>query len=49
MYTIDAKSGQFQLGTDGNTYNGWKPANDTTRQALRDGGWSEFSSAGVLK
>ena len=26
MYTIDAKSGQFQLGTDGNTYNGWKPA-----------------------
>ena len=48
MYTIDAKSGQFQLGTDGNTYNGWKPANDTTRQALRDGGWSEFSSAGVL-
>ena len=48
MYTIDAKSGQFQLGTDGNTYNGWKPADDTTRQALRDGGWSEFSSAGVL-
>lgn len=48
MYTIDAKSGQFQLGTDGNTYNGWKPANDTTRQALRDGGWSEFSNAGVL-
>ena len=48
MYTIDAKSGQFQLGTDGNTYNGWKPANDTTRQALRDGGWSEYSAAGVL-
>lgn len=48
MYVIDAKSGQFQFGTDGGTYNGWKPANDTTRQALRDGGWSEYSNAGVL-
>ena len=48
MYVIDAKSGQFQFGTDGSTFNGWKPANDTTRQALRDGGWSEYSSAGVL-
>lgn len=48
MYVIDAKSGQFQFGTDGGSYNGWKPANDTTRQALRDGGWSEYSAAGVL-
>lgn len=48
MYVIDAKSGQFQFGTDGSTFNGWKPANDTTRQALRDGGWSEYSAAGVL-
>lgn len=48
MYAIDALSGQFQFGTDGATYNGWKPANDTTRQRLRDGGWSEFSAAGVL-
>ncbi len=48
MYAIDAKSGQFQFGTDGGTYNGWKPANDATRQMLRDGGWSEYSSAGVL-
>lgn len=48
MYTIDARSGQFQFGTDGSTYNGWKPANDATRQMLRDGGWSEFSAAGVL-
>lgn len=49
MYTIDALSGQFQFGTDGSTYSGWKPANDATRQMLRDGGWSEFSSAGVLQ
>lgn len=48
MYAIDAKSGQFQFGTDGQTFSGWKPANDATRQALRDGGWSEYSAAGVL-
>lgn len=48
LYAIDALSGQFQFGTDGSTYNGWKPANDATRQMLRDGGWSEYSNAGVL-
>lgn len=48
MYTIDAKSGQYIFGFDGGTYSGWKPADDTTRQMLRDGGWSEYSSAGVL-
>jgi len=47
-YAIDAKSGQFQFGTDGQTFNGWKPADDATRQMLRDGGWSEYSNAGVL-
>lgn len=48
MYAIDALSGQFQFGTDGSTFSGWKPANDTTRQMLRDGGWSEYNSSGVL-
>ena len=48
MYAIDALSGQFQFGTDGATFSGWKPANDATRQMLRDGGWSEFSAAGLL-
>jgi len=48
MYAIDALSGQFQFGTDGQTFSGWKPANDTTRQMLRDGGWDEYSSTGVL-
>jgi hypothetical protein len=48
MYAIDALSGQFQFGTDGATPNGWKPSNDATRQRLRDGGWSEYTSAGVL-
>jgi hypothetical protein len=48
MYAIDALSGQFQFGTDGATFSGWKPFDNTTRQMLRDGGWSEFNSAGAL-
>jgi hypothetical protein len=48
MYAIDALSGQFQFGTDGATFSGWKPANDATRQMLRDGGWSEYSAAAAL-
>ena len=47
-YAIDALSGQFQVGTDGTTFSGWTFADDTTRNALRDGGWSEYSAAGVL-
>lgn len=49
MYAIDALSGQFQFGTDGASFNGWKPADDATRQMLRDGGWSEYSNAGALQ
>lgn len=49
IYAIDALSWQFQFGTDGSTYNWWKPANDTTRQMLRDGWWSEYSAAWVLQ
>lgn len=48
MYVIDAKSGQFQFGTDGGSFSGWKPASDATRQMLRDGGWDEYSAAGAL-
>ena len=48
FYAIDALSGQFQIGTNGQTFNGWKPANDATRQMIRDGGWSEFSASGAL-
>ena len=47
VYAIDALSGQFQIGTDGSTYSGWTFATDATRQMLRDGGWSEYSAAGV--
>ncbi len=51
MYAIDALSGQFQIGTDGATYSGWKFSDvdsNATRNMLRDGGWSEYSAAGVL-
>ena len=49
MNVLDARSGQFIIGQDpGGSYNGWKPADDTTRQMIRDAGWSEYSNAGVL-
>jgi hypothetical protein len=49
MNAIDALSGQYSFGVDpGGNYNGWKPASDATRQMLRDGGWNEYSNAGVL-
>ena len=49
MNAIDALSGQYYFGVDaGGNYNGWKPADDATRNMLRDGGWREYSSAGVL-
>lgn len=49
VYAIDALSGQFQIGTDGATYSGWTWYDDTTRNMLRDGGWSEYSSGGALQ
>ena len=48
FYAIDALSGQFQIGTDGSTFSGWTFANDASRQMMRDGGWSEYNSSGVL-
>ena len=47
MYAIDALSGQFQFGTDGSSFSGWGPLDDTTRQALRDGGWDEYNNVGT--
>jgi hypothetical protein len=49
MNILDARSGQYIFGQDpGGSYNGWKPANDATRQMIRDAGWSEFSNVGAL-
>jgi len=47
MYALDALSGQYQIGTDGSTFSGWTWADTNTRNALRDGGWSEYNAAGV--
>lgn len=50
MNAIDALSGQYEIGVDaGGNYNGWTPKDDATRNTLRDGGWSEYSSAGFLQ
>lgn len=49
MYVIgDPRAGMFAIGYDGSIYSGWKPANDATRQVIRNIGWSEYSAAGVL-
>lgn len=42
MYAIDALSGQYAIGTDGATYSTWTWYDDTTRNMLRDGGWTEY-------
>lgn len=44
----DPRAGMFVWGFDGAAYNGWKPGNDATRTYIRDAGWSEYSSGGVL-
>ena len=44
----DPRAGMFAFGYDGANYNGWGPEDDATRQMIRNIGWSEFSSAGVL-
>ena len=48
LNAIDAVSGQYQIGTDGQNFSGWTFANTNTRNALRDAGWSEFDDAGNL-
>lgn len=49
FYALDNLSGQYQVGTDGSTFNGWTFADTSTRNAIRDAGWSEYSAAGVLQ
>ena len=48
FYALDVLSGQFLMGTDGATYNGWVFADDASRGYMRDGGWSEYNASGVL-
>jgi len=51
FYALDVLSGQYLMGTDGVTYNGWKFSvvdSNASRGYMRDGGWSEYNSGGVL-
>ena len=49
MNTLDARSGQYIFGQDpGGTFNGWVLADATTRQMVRDAGWSEYLDDGTL-
>jgi hypothetical protein len=46
FYTIDALSGQFNIGFDGTRYNNWVfggTLSTGTRLYLRDGGWNEYT------
>jgi len=45
---IDADAGKLIFGFDGSLYNGWKPADDTTRKFIRNAGWDEYSADGSL-
>ena len=48
MKAIDNLSGQYAFGVDpSDNYNGWTLYDDTTRNMLRDGGWTEYTSAGA--
>lgn len=49
MNVLDARSGQYIFGQDpGGSYNGWKLIDDTTKQMVRDAGWSEYLANGTL-
>jgi hypothetical protein len=51
FYALDVLSGQYLMGTDGATYNGWKfdiADLDASRGYMRDGGWEEWTAGGVL-
>lgn len=46
FYTIDALSGQFNIGFDGSRYNTWTwtgTLSTGSRLYLRDGGWNEYT------
>jgi hypothetical protein len=49
MNKIDNRSGQYYFGRNpGGINTGWKPGSDATRQMIRNAGWKEYSTAGVL-
>ena len=49
MYASNVRSGEYNWGSDGDTFNNWRLGNDLTRNMNRDAGWSEFNSEGTLQ
>lgn len=49
MYAKDNLAGEYTMGYNGTSYNGWTFLNDATRSYIRDAGWSEYNSSGVLQ
>lgn len=49
MYAKDTIAGEYTIGFDGINYNGWNWKDTNTRNYLRDGGWNEYDSSGVLQ
>lgn len=49
MYAKDILAGEYTMGWNGTTYNGWTFLNDASRSYIRDAGWGEYNSSGVLQ
>lgn len=48
MYAKDVIAGEYSIGYNGTSYNGWNWKDSNTRNYIRDGGWSEYNSSGTL-
>lgn len=48
MYAKDVVAGEYTIGFNGFSYNGWNWKNANTRNYIRDGGWNEYNSSGTL-
>ena len=49
MNCLDAMSGQYAFGFNGKTYSDWGPADDATRNMLRNIGFVEYKANGQIK
>lgn len=48
MYAKDVIAGEYTIGYNGSSYNGWNWKDTNTRNYIRDGGWNEYNSSGTL-
>jgi len=49
MYAKDVIAGEYSIGYNGFSYNGWNWKDANTRNYIRDGGWNEYDASGVLQ